>query len=107
MNKPLVSLAELSGDAINLARQSVIEMEIASAREKIGKARSLFRSGIHRAINGYSLIQSAASQLSVIKRLQGDTKYLDACIIENLCMFSTEGYMYLFMQRRFINEPLD
>lgn len=107
MNKSLVSFAELSPDAINLARQSVIEMEIASAREKIGKAYSLFRSGIHHAVNGYSLIQSSANQLSVIKRLQGDTKYLDACITENLCMFSTEGYLYLFMQRRFINEPVD
>ncbi|HFV9915037.1 TPA: hypothetical protein ACIBH9_001595 [Salmonella enterica subsp. diarizonae serovar 61:l,v:z35] len=105
MNKSLVSFAELSGDAINLARQSVIEMEIVAAREKIEKARSLFLSGIHRAVNGYSLIQSAVNQLSVIKRLQGDTKYLDACITENLCMFSTEGYLYLFMQRRFINEP--
>lgn len=105
MNKSLVSFAELSGDAINLARQSVIEMEIVAAREKIEKARSLFLSGIHRAVNGYPLIQSGVNQLSVIKRLQGDTKYLDACITENLCMFSTEGYLYLFMQRRFINEP--
>ena len=44
--------------------------------------------------------------MSVIKRLQSDTEYLDACITENLCMFSTEGYLYLFMQRRFINEPV-
>ena len=106
MNKSLVSFAELSGDAINLARQSVIEMEMTAAREKIGKARSLFRSGIHRAVNGYPLIQSAANPMSVIKRLQSDTEYLDACITENLCMFSTEGYLYLFMQRRFINEPV-
>nr|UGK56428.1 hypothetical protein [Escherichia coli]UGK56817.1 hypothetical protein [Escherichia coli] len=74
--------------------------------KKIGKARSLFHSGIHRAVNGYPLIQSAANQLAVIKRLLGDTKYLDACITENLCMFSPEGYLYLFMQRRFINEPV-
>ncbi|EES2025997.1 TPA: hypothetical protein HIT98_004707 [Escherichia coli] len=106
MNKPLVNFAELSGDAINYARQSVIEMETASAREKIGKARLLFRSGIHCAVNGYPLIQSAANHLIVIKRLQADTKYLDACIAENLCMFSTEGFLYLFMQRRFINEPV-
>ncbi|HEC1979426.1 TPA: hypothetical protein R1877_003874 [Escherichia coli] len=106
MNKPLVSFAELSGNAINVARQSVIDMEMDATREKIGKARSLFHSGIHRAVNGYPLIQSAANQLAVIKRLLGDTKYLDACITENLCMFSPEGYLYLFMQRRFINESV-
>lgn len=106
MNKPLVSFAELSGNAINVARQSVIDMEMDAAREKIGKARSLFHSGIHRAVNGYPLIQSAANQLAVIKRLLGDTKYLYACITGNLCMFSPEGYLYLFMQRRFINEPV-
>lgn len=106
MKKPLVSFAELSGDAINLARQSVIYMENAAARKKIDEARSLFRSGIHRAVNGYLLIQSAAYQLSVVKRLKGDTNYLDACITENLCMFSPEGYLYLFMQHRFINESV-
>ena len=42
MNKPLVSFAELSGNAINVARQSVIDMEMDATREKIGKARSLF-----------------------------------------------------------------
>lgn len=51
-----------------------------ATREKIGKARSLFHSGIHRAVNGYPLIQSAANQLAVIKRLLGDTKYLDAVL---------------------------
>lgn len=106
MKKSLVNFAELSGAAINIARQSVIDMEMDAAREKIRKARSLFHSGIHRAVNGYPLIQSAANQLIVIKRLMGDTKYLDTCITENLCMFSPEGYLYLFLQHRFINEPV-
>ncbi len=52
-------------------------------------------------VNGSSGAEAAAHFL-VIKRLQTDTRYLDAVITDNLCMFSPEGYLYLFMQQRYM-----
>ncbi|CAD6158861.1 Uncharacterised protein [Escherichia coli] len=97
----LMNFRDLTGEAVIQARQSVINAEIEAAREKVIHARSLFEAGIHNVVNSSSGIKAAAAHFLVIKRLQTDTRYLDAVITDNLCMFSPEGYLYLFMQQRY------
>lgn len=97
----LMNFRDLTGEAVIQARQCVINAEIEAAREKVIHARSLFKAGIHNVVNGSSGIKAAAAHFLVIKRLQTDTRYLDAVITDNLCMFSSEGYLYLFMQQRY------
>lgn len=101
MISPLLCFGDLTGDAVINARQCVINAEVEAARKKVIHARSLFEAGIHKVVNGGSGIKAAAAHFMVIKRLQSDTRYLDAVITDNLCMFSPEGNLYLFMQQRY------
>lgn len=96
----LMNFRDLTGEAVIRARQCVINAEIEAAREKVIHARSLFKAGIHNVVNGSSGIKAAAAHFLVINvyRL---TLVSDAVITDNLCMFSPEGYLYLFMQQRY------
>ncbi|HFT0628283.1 TPA: hypothetical protein ACH1T1_004849, partial [Escherichia coli] len=80
----LMNFRDLTGEAVIQARQCVINAEIEAAREKVIHARSLFKAGIHNVVNGSSGIKAAAAHFLVIKRLQTDTRYLDAVITDNL-----------------------
>lgn len=101
MKPELLYFGQLPAHIKPSARESVITAEREAAGRALKSAKSVFLSGIHQAVNNRSHIRVVVNHHNLIKRLSSELRYLDSFIEENLCMFSPQGDMYLFMQQRF------
>lgn len=104
MQPVLLAFCELSPKSQASARACVISVWRDEFKTDIQSAMAAFRKNLHSSINNGNYISYALRTLQTIKRIESDETYLDKLIEENLLMFSLEGDMYLFMQRRFVSE---
>lgn len=107
MTPELFEYSQLTTHQQAVARASVIAVECAALQTSMKMAKHDFRRDLHAVINNAHHIPRLLYSLTVIKRLRTDPAHLEAVIESNLCRFSRDGAMYLFMTKTFVSaEPL-